>query len=155
MAAPLIVHADINAPPSTIWSAVTDLDRIREHMPAITAVERLEQGPMRVGSRWRETRVMYGKQATETLEVTAMDPPRSYAVGTTNHGCIYRSVVTVEPLGTGSRVSISFGADAVSGFAKLMMLLMGPLMRGSVRTMLQNDVDALKASLEKQPGARQ
>ncbi len=43
------------------------------------AVERLDSGTdFGVGTTWRETRVMFGREATEVMEIVAVDEGRSY-----------------------------------------------------------------------------
>ena len=63
----------IAAPPEKVFRLATDPDRFHEWMPGFVGVERMPPGPLRVGSRWRETRRMMGHEATEEFEVTTKD----------------------------------------------------------------------------------
>ena len=58
----------IEAPVSTVFALATDLDGWAGRIKAITRIEKLTPGPVRVGTRFKETRKMFGKEATETME---------------------------------------------------------------------------------------
>lgn len=67
---------------------------------AVDSVERLDDGDgFNVGTRWRETRTMFGRQAAEEMEVTAVDVSRSYRVVAAGASTTYGSTLTVEALG--------------------------------------------------------
>ncbi|WP_153727910.1 SRPBCC family protein [Salinibacillus xinjiangensis] len=40
------------------------------------AMERLDDGPIKVGSEWKETRKMFGKEASEYFEVKELQEPK-------------------------------------------------------------------------------
>jgi hypothetical protein len=107
------------------------------------------------GMRWRETRIMFGRAATETMEIEEWKPPLSHASGgmyvatATNHGTFYRSEVRAEPSGAGSRLVFTFEAQALTLFARMMSGLMMPLMKGAVVKALNADLEALKAHCER------
>ena len=62
-------------PPGRIMDALTDLDRLEEWLPDLKRVQRLDDGPYGVGSTWKETRHLFGIDATEHVEVAAYEPP--------------------------------------------------------------------------------
>ena len=77
----------IAAPPERVWAVITDLGGAADVMSGIDSVERLDDGAgFGVGTRWRETRTLFGRQATEILEVTAVDAGRSYTVEAESRG---------------------------------------------------------------------
>ena len=79
--AQLEVSRTVNAPANTLWSIVVDLDGAAERISAIEDIQRLDDGDgFGVGTRWRETRTMFGRSATAEMEVTEFVPGRSYAV---------------------------------------------------------------------------
>jgi hypothetical protein len=140
----------MKAPLETVFDVATDLDRAAERIRGIESVEILTPGPMGRGTRWRETRKMMGHQSTETLEVVAFDPPRSYSVGCDTCGCCMRSTFQFEPKGDATVVKLDVGMEARTLFAKLMSPL-GNLMFGkTMRKCLDNDLEDIKRAAESQ-----
>ena len=82
----------IDAPLDRVFEVFTDLPGTPGRISAITKLEVLTDGPIGVGTRWRETRVMFGREATETMEITAIDPPRSYSAAANSCGCHYETM---------------------------------------------------------------
>ena len=143
------VERAVAAPPSVVWGIITDLDRSAGVIASITAIERIDEGTgFGVGTRWRETRTLFGRQATEVLEVTAIEDGRSYTVEADSRGAHYRSVLSVEPDGAGSRLSMSFEAEPSGTVAKLMAATIGRLFEGSTRKALKQDLDDIAAAAE-------
>jgi carbon monoxide dehydrogenase subunit G len=144
----MTVERGVAAAPEQVWAIVTDLDRSAEVISAITALERTDEGTgFGVGTAWRETRVMFGRETTESMEVTKVDEGRSYTVESTSRGVLYTSVMRVEPEGAGARVSWEFGAEALSTSARLMSVI-GKLFEGSTRKALAKDLDDIAAAAE-------
>ena len=65
----------IDAPLETVFDFATDLEKARSWMPQITRIERLDQGPLRAGSRFRETRRIGKREATAVIQVSAHERP--------------------------------------------------------------------------------
>lgn len=148
----LEVSREIAAPAARVWDVVTDLAGSADVLGAIEKIEILE-GPapkLDVGTRWRETRTMFGKSATEEMVVTAVDHGRSYTVEADAAGALYRSVMTVEPLGDQrTRLSMSFGAEPKSLGSKLMSATVGRLFAGATRKALYQDLDDIAEAAER------
>ncbi len=136
------------APVEKSFAVATDLRRAPERIPGILKLEVLNEGPIRVGTRFRETRRMFGKEATEEMEITAMQPPHSYTVCADSHGCRYRSEFRFAPKDGGTEVTMEFRAEPYSFFAKVMSVLMRPMMK-QVAKLCAADLDALAAHVEK------
>lgn len=140
---------EVAAPAERVWSAITDLERFPEVISGVDRVRRLDDGAgFGVGTRWRETRTVFGRQATETMEVTAVDPGRSYTVESDGHDAYYRSVLQVVPTETGSRLSMTSGAEPDSTFARVFVATVGRLFEHSTKKALQQDLDDLAAAAE-------
>lgn len=138
----------IAAPVAATYEAFADIPNCAGRIPAITRIEMLDEGPVRVGSRWRETRVMYGKEHTETLEITGMEPGRSIRVGCTSCGCRYETEFRFATDGDGTLVELHCDAKALTLGAKLMTPL-SMLMMGSMKKAMLGDMTSLGAYLEK------
>ncbi|MEV8531943.1 SRPBCC family protein [Streptomyces sp. NPDC051211] len=69
---------DIARSPAEVYSYVTDPSHIPEWQQSAVSVMRMSDAPMAVGSRVSVTRRMGKREFTSTMEVTEMDPPRSW-----------------------------------------------------------------------------
>jgi len=143
----------IDAPPEKVFRLATDPDRFGEWMQGLVRLERATAGPLRIGSRWRETRKVMGNEATEEFEVTALDPPRRLelfvdgAKGSNRKG-EHRYAQRFEPAaGGGTRVVLS-GEITKLGCVGTVF---GFLFAAVFRKIIGKDLDAMKAWIEKQP----
>jgi len=65
------VSKETTAAPEALWRVVVGLDDWVDVVGAIEVVERLDdRDGFGLGTTWRETRTMFGKKATEDMEVT-------------------------------------------------------------------------------------
>ena len=69
------VQQQIDASPVLVFRTLTDLRNAGRWMRALVRIKPMTNGPLRVGSRWRETRRMLGREVLEEIEVTEMEPP--------------------------------------------------------------------------------
>ena len=146
----LTVSRHIDAAPSDVFEALTDLHRWPETVSAITKVEVLTDGPMNVGTRFRETRIMFKREATEEMEVVEFVPGRRYMTTAESHGSRYRSEVRVVPDGSGSTVEMEFRGEPVSFMSKVLSPVCGVLFGGALRKCVEGDLDDIKAFIEGQ-----
>lgn len=141
----------IDAPASLVFEVFTDLENAAERVRGINSLEVLTDGPVGKGTRFRETRTMFGKQATETMEIVAFDPPHSYSVAAASCGAQYLSTLTFRPDGSATVVEMTFGATPQTFMARLMTFILGGLMLKACRKMIQQDLDDLAAAAEGRP----
>jgi carbon monoxide dehydrogenase subunit G len=73
MALPFHVEQRIEAPPDRVWAFVLDISQSGRWMRDTVSIEMLDPGPFGVGSRFRQTRRMYGREASEEFTVTRFD----------------------------------------------------------------------------------
>lgn len=125
---------------------MSDFSNAAGRISAIKKCEVLTPGAVGKGTRFRETRVMFGKEATETMKVIEWNPPSSYTVKAESCGCRYLSTVTCQPDGAETIVSMSFSAEPLTFFAKLLSPL-GKLMMGTCRKAFEKDLNDIEQSL--------
>lgn len=74
---------EIAAPVSEMWKLTLDVEQWPDITPTVTTVERLDDGPMAVGSR---AMVKQPGQRRRTWTVTALEPERRFVWSTTMLG---------------------------------------------------------------------
>jgi uncharacterized membrane protein len=140
----------IDAPVEEVFRRAIDLRNAPQWASQIKKIEVLTDGPIRKGTRFRETRVMFGREATEEMEVTSVNEPRDFTVECENHGCHYVTEFKFTPVGSGTEIKMKFGATARGFFARFMGVMMGPLMKGMMVKCINADLADLKKACEAQ-----
>ena len=143
------VRRNVAAPVERVWAVTTDLAGSPEVVRGIEAVEVLTPGEFGVGTRWRETRTMFGRSATEEMTVTAVEPQRSYTTEAVRPGVRYVSTVAVAPAGDGSELTLTFGARPTSTVTRVLGAVTGPLGRRAVARALEKDLADLASAAER------
>lgn len=147
--AAITVQESIAARPEEVFAASSNIPAWAEVIPAITKIEMLTDGPIGVGTRFIETRTMFGREASETMEVIEFEPPSHYVLSAESHGCRYRTEIRFEPDGDATRMSFHFNAEPLTLFAKIMSFVMKPMMKKMIQ-LCAKDLQALKEHIESQ-----
>lgn len=138
----------IDAPQAAVFEVFSDLDQAAERLSGVVRLERLTDGPVGEGTRFRETRMMFKREATEEMEITAFDPPRRYTVGCTSCGCVYSTTFRFVPDGNGTNVEVEMETRPVKLMAKLTAPLMGRFLAKTVQKCFDQDLEELKRVVE-------
>ena len=99
----------IAADPQRIWEILTDVERWPERIPTVDTVERLDPGPLAVGSR---TRLQQPRLPTAVWTVTDLVDGSSFTWESVSPGVTVTATHDVEPHPDGGRLTL---AVAVSG----------------------------------------
>lgn len=145
----LVIERHVAAPPERTFDVFSNVQGAKDTLSAVTRIEMLSPGAVAKGTRWRETRVMFGREATEEMWIDSFEPPRGYSVAAQSGGARYLTTFTFAPKGGGTDVRMEFSAVPANLVAKVLGGLMGPLMAGSMRKALEKDMDELKAAAER------
>lgn len=144
----------IEAPAEQVWDALTDLERGPERLSSVTRVEPMTNGPYALGTRWRETRKVLGKETTEEMWVAENDPLQRTVIQASSKGAAYRTVFTLEPLPPleeATELTVTFGADTPepTGLQKVAWTVLGPLGLRFTRKQLERDLADIAAAAER------
>lgn len=153
MASVLKIEHKCAAPPERVFALAADFANMTDHLTGVTKVEMLTGGPPAVGTRFRETRVMFGKEATEEMFVTAFEPPRSYTVEALSCGMHYKSILDFLPDSGGTRIVMTITATPQTVMTKITGPLMGFLMKGAMKKAMLQDFIDIGAAAEAQSKA--
>lgn len=142
----------VHAPLHEVFERLRDLDQAQQHVQGIESIEVLH-GParMEVGTRWRETRRMWGQDATEEMEVVELVEDSHYVTEAVHEGMRYTSGFRVAPVGTGrgeaTRVTMDFAAEALTRRSRVAAAMMRPMAR-MVAKECRKDLLDVKTSFE-------
>ena len=145
----------MDAPHDQVFDAMADLDGATYWMPGLVGLERLDAGALGPGSRWKETRKIFGKEAFEVFEVTEFVRPTRLGLrvdgsqGTSSRG-EYLFQYRLDPENGGTRVHLDGEIRGLSG----LLAVFGRLMAGPYKKACAKDLQALSAYLsQRQAGA--
>ena len=131
---------DIAAPPERVWEVLADVERWSEWSETVIWVRRLDEGPLRSGSR---ARINQPKIPETEYVVTELEPGRSFTWVATGPGVTTTARHTVEALpGGGSRVQLAVEQGGLVGS------VMGRFYRGLTDRYLATEAAGLKARCE-------
>ncbi|SES92817.1 SRPBCC family protein [Thalassotalea agarivorans] len=143
------VSQTIAAPAETIWQAITNIDNCDQMITAIKSIEVLERPEEGVvGLKWQETREMFGKDATETMWITEAKAPSYYHTRAESHGSVYISTMAIEEQDGSCELSMSFKGEPQTFGAKILMFLMGAMVKKSMIKAIEQDLIDIKTFVE-------
>ena len=121
-------RVEISRSPADVFAFVADLCNEPKYVPNVVETEKISDGPCGVGSKYREvTRVMFGRNAVATYEITQYDPPTTFAFRGTSGRSTFRGRWVIEATDGGSLAK--FTAEAKLAWP---MKYMERVIRGSV-----------------------
>ena len=139
----------ISKPLALVWSTITDIENSASMISSIIDIEVLNKPSSGFkGFKWKETRKMFGKEATETMWVTDSVENEYYTTRAESHGSIYTARLSLTPSGTDTILTMSFQTEAQTFFAKLMSALMSPMIKGSLEKEIKKDLSDIKQHLQ-------
>ncbi|MBD3924416.1 SRPBCC family protein [Nocardioides cavernae] len=94
----------IDAPPERVWGLLVDVERWPERIPTVDSVERLDEGPLTVGSR---TRLRQPKLPEAVWTVTELDEGRSFVWESRSPGVSITASHLVEPQAGATRLTLA------------------------------------------------
>ncbi|QWC23453.1 SRPBCC family protein [Bacillus haikouensis] len=149
MSIPFEVKRSFQVTKEEAYAGLLDLDSAHRWMQGLVRIERMDEGPLEEGSEWRETRKMFGKEATEHFEVAELAVPDKIVLrcdgtkGTTGKGeFIFTYLLTSR--GDATDVTMLGEIRGLAGMSKWL----GKLMVGSFKKACTKDLDCLKDYLE-------
>ncbi len=132
----------VDAPPPEVWEVLVDVARWPQWTPTIDSVERLDEGPLRVGAR---TRVRQPKLPQALWEVTELRDGRSFTWAATGPGMRTIARHEVAPDGTGANVTLSIEQTGPMGAVAALVW------RGLTQRYIELEAESLDARVTRTP----
>lgn len=149
----MIVEAAVTIAGSrtAVWAVMTDIEHAAATFSGIEQVEIVDR-PMAglAGLRWRETRLLFGKPATVEKWITEAVEPESCRTRAESDGFVF--VTTKRLVEHDGVVTLTEAHESrpQTFLARLQMIPMGLFFRGAIRTAILQDLNDVKASVERQ-----
>ncbi len=144
----ITIETTIAAAPEIVFATIADIARWPDFIEAIERIEMLTSGGLEVGTRFRETRTMFGRSATEEMTVAALEVPARMVLTASNHGTRYRATHELRRAEAGTRLELAFEGVPASFAAKLLSVV-GVLFVAPLRRQLAADLADVKAEAER------
>ena len=150
----VVVERFIEAPPDAVFSTAIDITNWPRFISGVQSVELLTPGPVAAGTRFRETRSMFGREASEDMTLAQVEPPRRFLFTAFNHGTAYRAEHLFAPEGAGTRTTLIFEGQPVTLLARVFAPL-GRLFLGTLKRQLESDLADLNLEAERRHRQRE
>lgn len=138
----------INAPIKHVFEVMTNIASWPDTISGISKVEVLSDGEFAVGTRWKETRTMMGKDFTEEMWVSELEPFSQYVIEADSRGARYRTEFKFKAIDNYTTdVTMDLKVTPITFAAKLMAPL-SFFMKGSLAKILQKDLDDARVACE-------
>jgi carbon monoxide dehydrogenase subunit G len=143
------VNIEISSSKEKVWAAITDIENCINFISSIIDLEVLNKPEDSfVGLKWKETRLMFGKKASETMWITDAVENEYYCVRAESHGSVYITKISLSEIENNTLLTMSFSAQAQTTFAKLISAIMGIFIKGSMEKELKRDLADIKKYVE-------
>lgn len=140
------VTRTIDAPVELVFKTISDINEYSKANPDIVKVEFLSDAKSGVGTRFRETRLMKGKEAATELEVTEYVENERIRLVADAGGTVWDSVFTVAEKDGTTELNLTMEARPHKLIAKLTTRLISAM----VKKAIERDMDAVKSFCENQ-----
>jgi len=92
----LSVSVEIRKPLEDVWKTIIDFENCSNYIESIVNLEIIDQpNDTLIGFKWKETRVMFGKEASETMWITDYIENDYYQTIAESHGSVYISRLSI------------------------------------------------------------
>lgn len=135
----------ISRSPGEVFAFLADLNNFPKWRANLVSFKILTAGPTEVGTRCAEVVQVGPMRATGTCDVTEFFPGRMMAFKATSAGIIYDGRILVEPLGVGSKLTLTGDVHPRGPLKLIQRILKGKLENG-----IKREVSSVKLFLEKQ-----
>jgi len=135
----------INARIDLVFKTISDINNFSKSIPDVINVEFLSDVKSGVGTRFRETRLMKGKEAMTELEVTEFVENDHVRYVTDSHGTVWDTVMSVKAVDDKTDLTLVMDARP----HKFMQKMVGPMIKGMISKALEKDMDSVQAYCEK------
>jgi hypothetical protein len=141
----ITVPRTIDASLDMVYKTISNISIYSKAVSNIKKFEFISDIQSGVGTRFRETRLMKGREVTTELEVTEYIENDHIRMVADSHGTVWDSVFFVKSVEGYTELKLTMDAKAY----KLLPKLMNTIMKGLIKKGVEKDMDAVKVYCEK------
>lgn len=130
---------DIAADPERVWALTLDVESWPQHTPTMDSIERLDDGPLAVGS---QALVKQPGQRAKVWTVSRLEPGKAFAWGTRAFGLTMTGGHYLTPRAGGTTQTLAVDLDG------RMAPVLGPLLRRPILAAITKENEGFKAAAE-------
>lgn len=138
-----LIHVGIES----VFNTISSPEGFQRAVPHITKIEYLSEQQSGVGTRFRETRVMNGREATATLEIAEYVRPNHVRMISVEGGTEWDSSFRLTQENDCIRLNMRMDARPQTILAHLLV----PMIMGMIRKAVADDMDAVRRYCEEGP----
>ena len=150
--ATITVSDFVAAPVERVFQLFTDFEHGSAHVSDIKRIDMLTSGPVRRGTRWRETRDTMGVSDSAEMEITSFERNRTYTISHHKAGVQIDTTFWFESAVGGTNVSVEFELES-GGLPPGLLAPLGWAIERKVTQVLSHDLTDLKRSVESERSA--
>lgn len=144
---PIQGSVEILRPVDTVFEFLSDLGNAPRWQRGVVEAKRTSEGPMRVGTQFRETVRTMGMRFDAVCEVIAFDPPHRFSMTADGRLVHYEGQFTFEPTAEGEATRLSVSASMqMKGLWRVLEWIAGREIRKESLAELEDIKKALESS---------
>jgi len=137
----------VAAEPATAFETVADILDWPQIIRSIQSIELLTPGPIRPGTRLREQRILFGRTATQELEVANIQRPHRLRLAAEHPDLHYELDHLIDAILGGCRVMLVFRSRPMTRAGRAIQPFMRPLIGIELRDELEQDLADLASAI--------
>ena len=146
--ATITVSDRIAGPVEEVFAQFTNIEHgAAEHVSGIKKIEMLTPGPVRLGTRWRETRDVMGVADSAEMEITSFERNRTYTIRHHKASLQVATTFWFEPIDGATEVTVEFELEG-GGVPLGLLAPLGWAIAGKVARVLSHDLADFKRTIE-------
>jgi uncharacterized protein YndB with AHSA1/START domain len=134
---------EIDRPVEEVFAYISDADRLADWDPRVVRVVRETEGPLGVGTRFRETRKVFGREVDQVVEVSEYEPPNRFSLRIVSGPLPINARNLLERIDGRTRLRL-FAEGELSGLARAAQ----PLVKRLVKRQLRQHYARIRQNLE-------
>lgn len=145
----LTIDIEIKAPKEKVWKVIKDIENSVNTISGIDKIEILNKPKDTVvGLKWKETRTIFGKSATETMWITEATENNYYKTRAESNGAIYQTILKLSEKENTTFLTMEFSTEAITVKGKIMAFIFGRMLNKTMKKLIKKDLIDIKTTVE-------